>query len=476
MAETTTAALPRILLVDDDEIFLRVLQKRLRRSGFDVLTCTDPTAAVRVAIDKQVAVVLLDIHMPSLNGFEVLTRLKAEVAEIEVVMMTGLANTDAVIQSMRLGALDFLVKPCVQLDEVCAVLQRALKLRARGAQRTGLVSDEPEDGKLLVGRSPVMQELQQLVAKVARSDAPILIQGESGTGKELIARELHKQSRRCRKPWVPVNCATLPENLQESELFGYSRGAFTGAVTHKDGLFVATDGGSLFLDEIGELAAGTQTKLLRALQVRQVRPIGASAEIPVDFRLICASNVDLGQAVAGHRFRQDLYFRINVVRLQVPALRERPEDIPELAAHFVQLYARREEKPALVLRDDALRCLLGRAWPGNVRELQNTLYRAVVLAEGTEITPQHLDIAARDQAGQAPLATSALLDLPFTEAKRVLTDTFEKQYVHHALERCGGKIATAARMSQLDRTNFKRLVRRHKVAAGGGDAGDDKKS
>ncbi|MFH1808081.1 MAG: sigma-54 dependent transcriptional regulator [Pseudomonadota bacterium] len=464
----------KVLLVDDDEMFVRVVRRRLNRLGYQVVPCLDSQQALGLARAHAADVVLLDIYMPRLNGFEVLQQLKAELPGVEVVMMTGLADMESVIHAMRLGAFDFLPKPFAKFNEVCDAIRRAVELPKAvepARVKTGDAADQPE---LIFGKSPAMAQVRMLMEKVARSDAPVLILGESGTGKELIAREIHRLSRRHERPWIPLNCAALPESLQEAELFGYVKGAFTGAAVDKPGLFSAAEGGTLFLDEVGDLTLPTQTKLLRVLQVRQVRPVGASVEKKVDFRLLCATNVDLRFLVVDERFRKDLFFRVNVVRVEVPPLRSRRDDIPDLADHFLNTYSHSEGKSGLVFAQDALDYLSQQRWPGNVRELQNLVYRAVVMTEGDPITA--LDLQAIEEAdvgdGASPTA-SELLALPFTEAKRRLTESFERQYLENALKQAKGKIAAAARQSHLDRSSFKRLARRHQILDTSGPAMDE---
>ncbi|MFH1807532.1 MAG: sigma-54 dependent transcriptional regulator [Pseudomonadota bacterium] len=454
----------KVLIVDDDEMFMRVVSRRLRSTGYLVVTSTEPQAALQLAREHKVDVALLDVHMPGLNGFEVLQQLKQQLPAIEVIMMTGMAGMDSVLQAMRLGAFDYLPKPFARFDEVCSAIERAARQGQDRADDVATAVDDADLPSTLLGRSAIMQRLHVLIRKVAQSDAPVLIVGESGTGKELIACEIHRLSRRQRHPWIPVNCAALPENLQESELFGYVKGAFTGAVYDKRGLFVAAHQGTMFLDEVGDLALPTQTKLLRVLQERQVRPIGATGEVPVDFRLLCATNIDLEQAIADKRFRDDLYYRIKVVRVDVPPLRERREDIPELANHFLAQYAASEGKQGLSLSPSAMTQLQQQPFKGNVRELQNTIYRAVVLADQQEIQPADLDLDGTGMASAVRVVTdSDLYTMPFTEAKRMASDSFEREYVERALTQADGKISAAARLAQLDRSNFKRIIKRHQL-------------
>lgn len=455
----------RVLVIDDDEMFLRIVGKRLGNMNFTVITTSNGEEAIGIAAKGLIDVALLDIHMPNLNGFDVLRGIKEKSPDVAVVMMTAFADFESVLTAMRLGAYDYLPKPFARFDEVCDVLARA----ARGEPKDE--SDEETANKKvtapdhpLVGSSQPMKRVYRLIKKVADSNAPVLIVGDSGTGKELIAREIHRRGKRAERPWVPVNCAALPDNLIESELFGYVKGAFTGAQYDKRGLLLAAHQGTLFLDEIGDLPAATQTKLLRVLQEREVRPLGATRELPVDFRLICATNVDLEQLVREKKFREDLYYRIDVVKIDVPALRERRDDIIELAEHFLAYFCDAEDVARKSFSPDAIEKLRQLEFKGNVRELQNLVFRAVVLNESSVIDAESIDArGGRVEQISDAAVDNEIFEMPYSEAKKVATESFEKQYVQKALSRSDGKIAAAARLAQLDRSNFKRIVKRHQI-------------
>ena len=460
----------RVLVIDDDEMFLRIVTKRLSHLNFAVHSTTNGEEAIGIAAKGLTDVALLDIHMPNLNGFDVLRGIKEKAPQVQVIMMTAFADFESVLTAMRLGAYDYLPKPFARFDEVCDVIERAARGEPKDNDEAELKAKavDPIEHPL-VGSSVPMKRVYRLIKKVANSDAPVLIVGESGTGKELIAREIHRRSKRAERPWVPVNCAALPENLIESELFGYVKGAFTGALYDKRGLLLAAHQGTLFLDEIGDLQPITQTKLLRVLQEREVRPLGATRELPVDFRLICATNVDLEALVREKKFREDLYYRIDVVKIEVPPLRQRPDDIPELAEHFLQFFCEAEGVPLKTLTPAAIKLLKSMQFKGNVRELQNVIFRAVVMSEGEVVDVDAIDARGGEHSleiGDESAGTEVseeIYGMPYSEAKKVATESFEKQYIQNALQRSDGKIAAAARLAQLDRSNFKRIVKRHQI-------------
>lgn len=453
----------RVLVIDDDEMFLRIVGKRLGNMNFSVQTTTHGEEAISIAAKGLADVALLDIHMPNLNGFDVLSGIKEKSPDVAVVMMTAFADFESVLTAMRLGAYDYLPKPFARFDEVCDVLERAARGEPKDesdAQDSNKQVNVPEHP--LVGSSPAMKRVYRLIKKVADSNAPVLIVGDSGTGKELIAREIHRRGKRAERPWVPVNCAALPDNLIESELFGYVKGAFTGAQYDKRGLLLAAHQGTLFLDEIGDLPAATQTKLLRVLQEREVRPLGATRELPVDFRLICATNVDLENLVRKKKFREDLYYRIDVVKIDVPPLRQRHGDIIELAEHFLAYFCEAEGVKRKSFSPEALEKLSSLDFQGNVRELQNLVFRAVVLNDSEVIDADDVDArGTSSEPNNDEVVDNEIFDMPYSEAKKIATESFEKKYVEKVLDRSDGKIAAAARLAQLDRSNFKRIVKRH---------------
>ena len=332
----------------------------------------------------------MDVRMPELDGLEVLQRLEKQASRPPVVVMTAHGTSVTAIRAIQLGAYDYVTKP-FELDDLLITIQRCFEHEALSAEVAILreqVERDPSDR--IIGNSPAMQQVYKLIGKVARSDASILITGETGTGKELVARSLHFHSNYRHGPWVAVSCASLPETLLESELFGHEKGAFTSALTQRKGRFELANKGTLFLDEVGEISLNTQKKLLRVLQEREFERVGGSTTIKVDVRVIAATNADLQEAVAKKSFREDLFYRLNVINIRLPALRDRREDIPALVQHFLSKYRIAPTSPPARITEDAIRALQGYQWPGNVRQLENVIQRAVVLAQGDVITRQHL--------------------------------------------------------------------------------------
>jgi DNA-binding NtrC family response regulator len=370
-----------VLIVDDDSAFRTILSLELRRAGFDVTTAACGEEALTILGEQMFDVALLDLKMPGMDGIAVLNEIKARSLPMEVVVLTGHGTVENAVTAMKMGAYDYLTKPC-QLDEVEAAIRRAYEkqqlTRHNIALKAVLVKRDrfPE----LIGESKVMGEVLTLIERVAPTDSTVLVTGESGTGKELVARAIHRNSRRAKEPFVVIDCASLKEELLESELFGHEKGAYTGAVSLKHGLFEAADGGTVFLDEIGDITHGIQVKLLRVLEHGVFRRLGGMKDLRVDVRIIVATNRDLEQAVAEGKFREDLFYRLNVFPIHVPPLRERKEDIPLLIRHF----ALRAVSP------DVVDLLVAYDWPGNVRELEHLIERAGILAEEGEIRPEHL--------------------------------------------------------------------------------------
>lgn len=378
----------RILVVDDEIGMREMLEIMLQREGYEVLTATNGAQGLALFQETPCDLVISDIRMPELSGIELLREIRRQNTEVLVIMMTAFSTTEEAVEAMKLGAYDYITKP-FKNDEVRLVIAKALETsnlkRENVALRTAL--GERYAFANLIGKSPAMQKLYSMVERVADSQANVLVCGESGTGKELVARAIHFNSPRKGGPFVPVNCGAIPETLIESELFGHEKGSFTGADRKKKGLFESANGGTLFLDEIGELPLSMQVKLLRVLQERDFRRVGGTQSHSLDIRLVAATNKDLEAQVGCGNFREDLYYRLNVVCLTLPPLRERLEDIPLLLDHF---YAERTGEKHLPVRGDALRRLLKYDWPGNIRELQNLVERCVVLGWEKELTPNSL--------------------------------------------------------------------------------------
>ena len=437
--------MPGTILVADDERGLRqMLGVLLRRAGYDVTLVGGCQAAAEELAAKPARfdVVITDLAMPDGSGMLVLEAAAQSDESIQVIMITAYATTSQAVQAMRQGAYDYIQKP-FKNDELLAVVEKAIEKRTIVEQNRALrayVSAGFRAGAL-VGRNPALQRVMNMVGRVASAPASVLITGESGTGKELVARALHEQSSRADKPFVVVNCGALPEALMESELFGHEKGAFTGATGAKEGLFRAAHQGTLFLDEVGELPPSLQVKLLRALQERKVRPVGSHSEVAVEVRVVAATNRDIKRAVADGEFRQDLYYRLNVIDLHLPPLAERPEDIPLLAEHFLQKHSALQNK-RLGVSQPAMRWLLSRRYPGNVRELENIIERAVTLAAGPEIEMADLPAGASVPPPGLPRALIPGSDFDLDAHLGAV----ERHYLLEALQRTGGVRSAAARL------------------------------
>ena len=463
----------RVLAIDDDEAFLRTITRLLTRAGCEVIPVGDPVEGLVAAADPGVDVILSDIQMPNLSGLELLREVRARRPEVEVVLMTGHATVDAAVAAMKAGAYEYLTKPLDHVDRVALIVKRAAerkRLRERAARLQGLL-DVREGFEELVGQSRRMTEVFRMVEAVAGSSATVLIQGESGTGKELVARALHRRSPRAGGPFVAVNCSALTETLLDSELFGHVKGAFTGAFASRRGLFEAASGGTIFLDEVGDMPPPTQARLLRVLQEGEVKRVGAEASTRVDVRVIAASNVDLDRARSQGRFREDLFFRLNVVAIHLPPLRDRPEDVAPLALHFFRKHAPRTNAALEGISAEALEALAAHDWPGNVRELENAVQRAAVMARGKEIALGDLPPFVARRAPAAEVEPASLAHLPLAEAKRLAVGAFERRYLANVLRREQGNISRAAAQAGVDRANFRRLLKQYGVSPRGG-AGD----
>jgi len=378
----------RVLVVDDDQAVREALGRTLEKLGFDVVVAADGQDGLERLREGGVHILLADLKMPKLSGQELLKAAKAIAPDVEVIVITGHGTVEDAVEAMKGGAYDFITKPFkrVQLEKTIkkAAEKQALVLQNRALQRR---LDALQEAGKIIGSSPAMLRTLDLVNQVAPSTATVLIQGESGTGKELIANAIHHGSARRDRPFIKVNCAALPETLLESEVFGYERGAFTGAVARKEGRFELADGGTLFMDEIGDLSPATQAKLLRVLQEGEFERLGGTRTLKVDVRLVAATNADLTALVREKRFREDLFYRLNVITIQIPPLRERREDIPLLAQHFLRRFAAKNAKAISGFTEEALDLLQTYAWPGNVRELENVIERAVVLSRSSMISP-----------------------------------------------------------------------------------------
>jgi DNA-binding NtrC family response regulator len=442
-----------LLVVDDDNDFRSVVVRRFQRRGFDVADAARPSEALRLLEERHFDVAILDLAMPEQDGVSLLERLRRISPTTQAIMLTGQGTMETAIRAMKLGAYDYLIKPC-ELAELEVQVQRAYEkgqlTRENQSLKTMLRRREPPNA--IIGQSPAVAEMLQLIHKVAPTDSSVLILGESGTGKELVARAIHQHSPRADRPLVAINCAALQENLLESELFGHEQGAFTSAIAAKEGLFEVADQSTLFIDEIGEMSMALQAKLLRVLEDGRFRRVGSTRETRTDVRIVAATNKDLAQEVAAHRFRPDLYYRLNVFAIHVPPLRERIEDVPLLVEHFLKLNPR----SATMIAPDALRALLQYHWPGNVRELANVIERAKILAEGSTINLvdlpaniTHPSLDGFELKGQtAPAAKESLANL-------------ERRHIERALQIEAGNKARAARTLGISRRRLYRLLEKH---------------
>jgi DNA-binding NtrC family response regulator len=444
----------RVLIVEDDESVGLLLQAEL--VGLDVELCTSGDDALRTLDGEPFDVVVTDLYMPGMNGLDLCERIGENHPDLPVLVLTAHGRLDTAVAAIRAGAYDFLVKPPA-VESLVVAIERAVENRSLKREVTRLRSavrnTSPFEGVL--GESVAMQRVYDLLARVAESDTTLLITGESGTGKENVARAVHARSRRSAGPMVAVNCAALPENLLESELFGHVKGAFTDARTSKQGLFAMADGGTILLDEVGEMPMGMQPKLLRALQERTIRPIGANKEIPIDVRIVAATNVDLHAAIAEKKFREDLFFRISVIQIELPPLRARGNDVLLLAQHFIEHFAKRAGKSVRGLAPATAQRLLGYAWPGNVRELQNVVERAVVLTSLDQIGVDDLPDRVRAVSARTTLAIGG------DASELVPMDEVERRYIARVLEAVNGNKTTAARVLGFDRTTLYRKLERY---------------
>jgi two-component system response regulator HydG len=446
----------RVLVVDDDQAMCEFVELTLKRQGFEVTWRTSGLDALELVAAQDFEVILTDLNMASLNGIELCERILAIRPDVPVVVVTGHASMEAAIAAIRVGAYDFIAKP-VDTKLLALTVARAVqhgRLRDEVKRLRRAVVDTQRFGQI-IGASPAMRSVFDLVGRVADSDASVLITGESGTGKELIARAVHDQSARRGGPFLAVNCAAMPPALLESELFGHARGAFTDAKATRTGLFVQADGGTLFLDEIGELPLEMQPKLLRALQERKVRPIGSNAEQTFDARIVTATNRDLEAEVDQKRFREDLYYRINVVRVDAPPLRERGGDVLLLAQHFVERFAARGGKQVRGITVGAAEKLVAYNWPGNVRELENCLERAVALLRFDEVTVD--DLPEKIRSYQADRLVFSADD----PAEVVTLDELERRYILRVLALVGGNKSRAADILGVDRRTLYRRIERY---------------
>jgi len=456
----------KILVVDDEEIVLLSCKRSLKGDDFSVDTVLDGWEALRKIDDVDYDIVILDIMMPKCDGLEILQHVKERHPGIEVIMMTGLSQVQTAVKAMKLGAFDYLSKP-FDPDELVHVVHRALERRQLLQENRHLKSEVSAKYRFdnIIGASPAMQAVYGLIAQCAPTNSTVLITGESGTGKEMIARAIHYNSLRKDQPFVTVDCNTLSENLLESELFGHVKGAFTGAVSSKRGMFEIANNGTLFLDEFGNISLSTQAKLLRVIQEHEFRAVGGTSSQRTNVRLITATNKDLTAMVAANTFREDLYYRVNVFPIHAPALRDRRDDIAALAFHFLKLFSAELEKPVSEISEAAMSLLMQHNWPGNVRELENTIHRAVILSTDHIIRQAHLINLVSN-------GTQPELDIPRTsdELKRMKkvareksVEDVERLFIQETLKRNDSNVTRSAEETGMQRSNFQALMKKYNI-------------
>ncbi len=449
-----------ILIIDDDVESREVVREALDGKEFDFLEASTGEEAIDFFSNHDIDLVTCDIMLPGTDGIEVLRHIKEISSETQVIMLTGLSAVDTAVEAMRLGALDYLTKP-IRLKELRVVVDRAIEQLRLTEEREEWRRQVARYSGRLLGKSPAMQKIFHVIEQVAPTRSTVLITGETGTGKDQVAQEIHEQSRRNHKPLTKVDCASLPESLLESELFGHVRGSFTGAIKDRKGRFELADGGTIFLNEIGEMSASAQQRLLRVLQDSELEKVGSNTTIHIDVRVIAATNKDLSQEIANGKFRQDLYYRLRVVQIYIPPMRERQDDIPILAQMFLKRYSEEVEKELEGFSDDAMSCLFSYPWPGNVRELQHAVEHAVIFSKGKVIEPGDFPSEIRGQqkvplpvAPETPKANDNQIVI---ELGSTLEDA-ELEIIRRTLDYVNGNKGEAARMLGLSRSSLYRRL------------------
>jgi DNA-binding NtrC family response regulator len=461
----------RILVVDDEMIVCESCKRILEEEGYEVETALSGREAFEKMKANPFDIVITDLKMPGIDGMEVLRTFRKEYPDSIIIMITGFSTVETAVEAIKLGAFDYIPKPFTP-DEVSIVVKKAIEKKNLMLENIYLRQELQEKYGFhnIVGKSKKMQEIYRVIAKVATTDSTVLIYGQSGTGKELIARAIHFNSPRREKQFVPVDCAVLSENLLESELFGHVRGSFTGAVTTKPGLFEVADGGTVFLDEVGNISLSIQAKLLRVLQEREFTPVGGTKAKKVDIRLIAATNKDLEKMIKEETFREDLYYRLNIVPIYLPGLRERPEDIPLLAVHFLKKYAEEMGKAIKGFTPEAMEKLMRYPWPGNVRELENVIERTVVMIDDEMVRVEHLILPGQQEKeileNQIPMTSEELKEVK-KQVREKAVEEIERAFVLNALERQQWNVTRAAEEVGMLRPNFQALMRKYNLRARG---------
>lgn len=449
-----------ILIIDDEKDIRISLTGILEDEGYHIITAASGVDGIESAQAELPDLILLDIWMPGMDGLETLEKLKQLFPQITIIMISGHGTIETAVRATKLGAFDFIEKP-LSLEKVLLSVSNALKfqeLRSENAELRRSVANEYE----LIGETPVMVFLREQIMRVAPTSASVLVTGENGTGKELAARSIHFYSSRRERPFIAINCAAIPEELIESELFGHEKGAFTGAITQKKGKFDLADGGTLFLDEIADMSLKTQAKILRIIQERSFERVGGIKQVSVDVRIVAATNKLLDQEIQQGRFREDLYYRLNVIPFRVPSLRERREDIPQLVRHFVATFYRKEGREAKEFQPEALDLLIGYDWPGNVRELKNIIERILIMTPGGLITRNDIpDLRGGPMAGPSPCPN---LDDAFSRPSlRDAREEFEREFIIHKLEENDWNISRTAELIELERSNLHRKIKSYGI-------------
>jgi DNA-binding NtrC family response regulator len=459
---------PRILVVDDEMIVCESCKRILEEDGYEVETALSGREAFDKMKESPFDIIITDLKMPEIDGMEVLRTFRKEYPDAIVIMITGFSTVETAVEAMKLGAFDYIPKPFTP-DEVSIVVKKAIEKKNLVLENIYLRQELQEKYGFhnIVGKSKNMQEIYRVIAKVAMTDSTVLIYGQSGTGKEIIARAIHFNSPRREKQFVPVDCAVLSENLLESELFGHVRGSFTGAISTKPGLFEVADGGTVFLDEVGNISLAIQAKLLRVLQEREFTPVGGTKTKKVDIRLIAATNKDLEKLIKEETFREDLYYRLNIVPIYLPPLKERQDDIPLLSVHFLKKYAEEMGKTVKGFTPEAMERLMRYPWPGNVRELENVIERTIVMIENDEmVRVEHLILPGQREKQELrehiPMTSEELKEIKKQIRERAVEEV-EKAFVLSALERHNWNVTRAAEEVGMLRPNFQALMRKYNL-------------
>ncbi len=455
----------KILVVDDEESMCKFMEIMLKKEGYQVITSQDASTALERVKSETYDLVIADLMMPKMSGLELLSQAKSINPDLDFIVMTAFASVDSAIEALKKGAFDYITKP-FRVDEIKIAVRKSLEQKKIVRENIKLKKElqTKSDFDSFIGNSLEITKLKKMSERIARSDSTVLIEGESGTGKELIARAIHYHSPRSDKPFVTINCAALPENLLESELFGHVKGSFTGAIKDKEGLFKVADGGTFFLDEVGMTSPAIQAKLLRVLEEKEMTPVGGTAPIKVDVRLIAATNADLEQEVKSGNFRADLYYRLHVIPIRIPPLRQRKDDIKLLSAYFVRKYCQKMQIEEKNITDEAMNRLLSNKWPGNVRELENALEHAVLLSKSNQITTEDLPQKIKEEK-EIDLVTEAQPTAPALEI-------IEKAYIFWVLNQTGWQKSKASSVLGIDSSTLYRKIEKYKLKSPASSVGE----